>query len=277
MPFFLLYHWKRNCWQHWEKSTVKGEATEEKNEWRWDSSDRVDGEEELETGSGDSDRERADSWDGRRGESIDPGQWAGSRFTSSAVTSALCHGSEPYIPSGQGHLHLYMRLFMCAYVNMCLWRDGKTDTDTCGVCGLEILEQYFSYRVNQSDVPMTLLFSVVQWELLGIDIFTKKTARTRKTLWMRQTIKVSTVNQQCFFHSKQCCLIWNVLKASEDTDTLNGSRPSVSGQLSEGQGSALKALYCHPRWPNHVTDDQACGISLTPDPENLSPVFPCCR
>lgn len=31
----------------------------------------------------------------------------------------------------------------------------------------------------------------------------------------------------------------------------------------------LKAVQCHPRGPNHVTDDRACGISLTPDPETF--------
>jgi len=34
----------------------------------------VEREDEGETGSGDSDRERAGSWDSSRGESIDPGQ-----------------------------------------------------------------------------------------------------------------------------------------------------------------------------------------------------------
>lgn len=49
-------------------------------------------------------RESADSWDSSRGESIDPGEWADSHFTASAVTPPLGYGTEPYIPSGQGDL-----------------------------------------------------------------------------------------------------------------------------------------------------------------------------
>lgn len=60
------------------------------------------------------------------------------------------------------------------------------------------------------------------------------------------------------------------------TDSLNESHPSVSGGPWGRLGSPLKAIHCHPRRPNHVTDDRACGISLTPDPENLSPICPCC-
>lgn len=70
---------------------------------------------QRQTGSGDSDREResADSWDGSRGASIDPGEWADSHFTASAVTPALGYGTEPYIPSGQGDLDP-IRFCLCA-------------------------------------------------------------------------------------------------------------------------------------------------------------------
>lgn len=56
---------------------------------------------------------------------------------------------------------------------------------------------------------------------------------------------------------------------SGGTDSLNESRPSVSGGLWRRLGLALKAIHCHPRQPSHVTDDRACGISLTPDPETF--------
>lgn len=70
-------------------------------------SDKKEGR-QRQTGSGDSDREReregTDSWDSSKGESIDPGEWADSHFTASAVTPQLGYGTEPYIPSGQGDL-----------------------------------------------------------------------------------------------------------------------------------------------------------------------------
>lgn len=63
----------------------------------------------------------------------------------------------------------------------------------------------------------------------------------------------------------------HMLASSEGTDTLNESHLSRR-VTTGGLGSVLKPIHCHPkgeRGANHVTDDRACGISLTPDPETF--------
>lgn len=56
-----------------------------------------------------------------RGESIDPGQRAGSHFTSSAPRPELSRGTEPLVPSGQGHLCSICICFsVCIFVSACV-------------------------------------------------------------------------------------------------------------------------------------------------------------
>lgn len=65
------------------------------------------------------------------------------------------------------------------------------------------------------------------------------------------------------------CPFCHIPSSSGGTDSSDESHPSISDGPTRGLGSALKAIHCHSRRQSHVTDDRACGILLTPDPETF--------